>query len=69
MKKKLQLFSNIITNQGIPQYIEGESVSQNIDGPLMKAIIKYRLHPSIIAIKNVFEVSLLVSLKLNIIRS
>ena len=44
-------FSNIITNLGIPQYIEGEPVSQNIDDPLMKAIIKYRLHPSIIAIK------------------
>ena len=68
MKKKLQLFSNI-TNQGIPQYIQRESVSQNIDDPLMKAIIKYRLHPSVIAIKNVSEVSLLVSLKLNMIRS
>ena len=68
MKKKLQLFSNI-TNQGIPQYIQGESVSQNIDDPLMKAIIKYRLHPSVIAIKNVSEVSLLVSLKLNMTRS
>ena len=43
-------FSNIITNLGIPQYIEGEPVSQNIDDPLMKAIIKYRFHPSIIAI-------------------
>ena len=68
MKKKLQLFSNI-TNQGIPQYIQRESVSQNIDDLLMKAIIKYRLHPSVIAIKNVSEVSLLVSLKLNMIRS
>ena len=68
MKKKLQLFSNI-TNQGIPQYIQRESVSQNIDDPLMKAIIKYRLHPSVIAIKIVSEVSLLVSLKLNMIRS
>ena len=44
-------FSNIITNLGIPQYIEGEPVSKNIDDPSMKAIIKYRLHPSIIAIK------------------
>ena len=44
-------FSNIITNLGNPQYIEGEPVSQNIDDPLMKPIIKYRLHPSIMAIK------------------
>ena len=44
-------FSYIITNLGIPQYIEGEPISQNINDPLMKAIVKYRLHPSIIAIK------------------
>ena len=43
--------SDTITNLGIPQHIEGESVSQNIDDPLMKAIIKHSLHPSIIAIK------------------
>ena len=30
-------FSNI-TNLGIPQYIESEPVSQNIDDPLMKAL-------------------------------
>ena len=55
MTKKLTVlsdfFSNIITNLGIPQYIEGEPASQNIDDPLMKAMIKYRLHSSIIAIK------------------
>ena len=44
-------FSNIISNLGIPRYIEGEPASQNIDDPLMKAITKYRLHRSIIAIK------------------
>ena len=44
-------FSNIITNLGIPQYIEEEPISQNIDDPLMKAIVKYRNHPSIVAIK------------------
>ena len=44
-------FSNIITNLGIPQYIEEKPISQNIDDPLMKAIVKYRNHPSIVAIK------------------
>ena len=44
-------FSNIITNLGIPQYTEEEPISQNIDDPLIKAIVKYRKHPSIIAIK------------------
>ena len=46
-----KFFSNIISNLGIPRYIEGEPASQNIDDPLMKAITKYRLHRSIIAIK------------------
>ena len=46
-----QFFSNIITNLGILQYIEGESVSQNMDDQLMKVIIKYWLHPSIISEK------------------
>ena len=34
-----EFFSNIITTLGIPQYIEEEPVSQNIDDLLMKAII------------------------------
>ena len=44
-------FSNIIKNLGIPQYNEIDPVSQNIDDTLMKAIMKYRCHSSIIAIK------------------
>ena len=44
-------FSNIITNLDIPQYIEEEPISQNIDDPLMKALVKYRNHPRIVAIK------------------
>ena len=51
MTKNNNFFSNIITNLGIPQYIEGEPVSQKIDDPLMKALVKYRLHLSIITIK------------------
>ena len=44
-------FSNIIKNLGILQYNEIDPVSQNIEDTLMKAIIKYRCHRSIIAIK------------------
>ena len=44
-------FSNILANLGVPQYIEGEPVGENIDDPLMKGIIEYRLHSNIIAIK------------------
>ena len=46
-----EFFSNVITTLGIPQYIETEPVSQNIDDPLMKTIMKYKFHPSIVAIK------------------
>ena len=46
-----EFFSNIITTLGIPQYNETEPVSHNISDPLMKAIMKYRFHPSIVAIK------------------
>ena len=44
-------FSNIIKSLGIPQYKDAEPVGQNISGPVLKAIIKYRSHPSIKAIK------------------
>ena len=43
-------FSNI-KNLGIPQYNEIDPVSENIEDTLMKAIMKYRCHRSIIAIK------------------
>ena len=46
-----EFFSNIIATLGIPQYNETEPVSHNIGDPLMKAIMKYRFHPSIVAIK------------------
>ena len=56
MKKKTatvlnDFFSDIIANLGIPKYVEGEPISQNTNDPLMKAIVQYRLHPSIVAIK------------------
>ena len=47
-----EFFSNILATLGIPQYNETEPVSHNIGDPLMKAIMKYRFHPSIVAIKN-----------------
>ena len=46
-----EFFSNIITTLGIPQYNETEPVSHKIGDPLMKTIMKYRFHPSIVAIK------------------
>ena len=46
-----EFFSDVITTLGIPQYNETEPVSNNIGDPLMKPIMKYRFHPSIVAIK------------------
>ena len=46
-----EFFSNIIITLEIPQYKETEPVSHNIGDPLMKAIMKYRFPPSIVAIK------------------
>ena len=45
-------FSDVITSLNIPQHNETETVSQNINDPLIAAIIKYRSHSSIIAIKD-----------------
>ena len=46
-----KIFSNIIATLGIPQYNKTAPLSHNIGDPLMKAIMKYRFHPSIFAIK------------------
>ena len=44
--------SNVTTIVNILQYNETKPVSQNINDPLIAEIIKYRSHPSIIAIKD-----------------
>ena len=44
-------FSTITQNLKIPQYKEQDPISASISDPVMRAIVKYRAHPSIIAIK------------------
>ena len=44
-------FSNIIKNLEIPQYNQVDPICQNIKDSVIKAIIKYRNHLSIIAFK------------------
>ena len=46
-----EFFSNTITTLGIPQYNETETVSHNTGDPMVKAMMKYRFYPSIVAIK------------------
>ena len=56
-----EFFSNTITALGIPQYNETETVSHNIGDPLVKAIMKYRFYPSIVAIKKSFSLNVMKS--------
>ena len=46
-------FSNIVINLNVPEYPDCEDISGNISDPVLKAIVKYRNHPSIKAIKRV----------------
>ena len=42
-------FSNIVKNLNISRYNEFDPVTENIADPTLKAIFKYRDHPSILA--------------------
>ena len=46
-------FSNIVSNLKIPEYVENNPISGNIKDPILKLIVKYRNHPSILAIREV----------------
>ena len=45
------IFSNVATNLNIPQFNQIDRTSENISDPAIKAIVRYKTHPSIIAIK------------------
>ena len=44
-------FSNIIQNLDIQQYNVDDPICKNINDPLLRAIVRYRSRPSIVAIK------------------
>ena len=46
-------FSNIVSNLSIPEYPVNDPFIDNINDPILKAIFKYKSHPSIKAIKKV----------------
>ena len=46
-------FSNIVINYNVPEYYDCEGISRNISDTVLKAIVKYRNHPSITAIKRI----------------
>ena len=44
------IFANAVKNLNIPNYENCDSLAENIDDPTLKAIAKWRNHPSILAI-------------------
>ena len=48
-------FSNIVINLNVPEYHKYKSISRNISDAILKVIVKYRNHPSIKAIKRVYN--------------
>ena len=47
-------FSNAVIKRKVPELKNFDPLSENIDYPTLKAIIKYRTHPSIIAVASEF---------------
>ena len=52
-------FTNIVQSLEITQLNKNDPISENIGDPLIKSIVKFRNHPSIIAIKEKFDQSYL----------
>ena len=50
-------FSNIVQNLNIARYTSEEPFIENIQDPTLEAILKYRNHPSIIAIRDKYKIS------------
>ena len=46
-------FSNIVGSLNTPDYITNDPISDNISDPIIKRIVKYRKHPSILTIGEV----------------
>jgi len=49
-------FSNIVQNLNIVRYTSDEPFVENISDPTLKAILKYRKHPGVIAIRDKFKI-------------
>ena len=48
-------FSNIVSNLNIAGYSNCEHLANNISDPILKCVVKYRNHPSILAIGEVCD--------------
>ena len=54
-----EFFSKVVTRLNIPQFNQIKRTSENISDPVIKAIVKYRAHPSVIAIKKTVILNLI----------
>ena len=54
-----EFFSKVVTRLNIPQFNQIKRTSENISDPVIKAIVKYRAHPSVIAIKKTVLLNLI----------
>ena len=50
-------FSTIISNLNIPEYTVSDSISNDINDPVLKSILKYKDHPSIKAIEKISKLN------------
>ena len=48
-------FSSIVASLDLPESQNADPLSGNIDHPTFKAIVKWRNHPSVLAITAVYE--------------
>ena len=44
--------NNAVKNLNIPEFSDSNPLTENIPHPIFQAILKYKNHPNIIAIKN-----------------
>ena len=49
------LFSKIASNLNIGKYSNCEPLANNISDPVSKYVVKYKKHPSILAIREVYK--------------
>ena len=57
-------FSNIVQNLDIQQYNVDDPICKNINDPLLKAIVRYRNHPTLLQLRNFVILNLIFHLKM-----
>ena len=57
-------FSSIVQNLDIQQYNVDDSICENKNDPLLRAIVRYRNHPSMLLLRNFVILNLIFHLKM-----